>query len=93
MSPDSIQEYATLLRIRQTAARRSAIIAGVLFGASTFAALYSNLSIESDSRTLFLNTILIMIFGLGFVFEWSRFDTIKGILELVDEVAAAKERQ
>jgi hypothetical protein len=84
MSSDYLQQYTTLLRIRQTAARRNVIIAGVIFGACTFVLLMSNLYIEPNNRSLFLNAILIVCFGLGFVFAWSRFDTISGIIEFVD---------
>lgn len=86
MSPKYLQPYVTLLRIRQKAVRRNVIIAGVLFGFVLFANVFSNLLVEPNNRSLFLNGILILGFGLSLVLALSRLDTIRGLIEFVDEL-------
>jgi hypothetical protein len=86
-----LQHYLTLLRIRQSAARRDVVITGAVFAASIVAGLVWNLSAEPNNRSLFLSIVLIVGLGLGFVSAWSRFGLMKEIVGLADELRAAGE--
>ncbi len=84
-----LERYASLLRTRLAAARRNALLAGALFAGAILAALWLNLSTEPDSRSTFLNVTVLVLLGLGCVSTWSRWETIKEIMQLTEELHAA----
>ncbi len=91
-SPDYLQQYLSVLRIRETAARRNAMFASAVFAACLLVALVWSLMVPEDNRSLFLGTGILIVLGLGVASTWSRVDTLKGMAELVDELCAVGER-
>ncbi len=86
---EQLEHYANLLRTRQAAARRNAILVGGLFAVAILAALWLNLTAEPNGRSAFFNLTMLVLFGLGSVSTWSRWETIKEMAELTDELRAA----
>lgn len=57
------------------------------------AALLANLSAEPNSRTVFLYAILVVSFGLSFIFTWSHLKMINSLIELADTLGRARHGQ
>jgi hypothetical protein len=91
-SIEYLQQYLTLLRIRQSAARRNVMLTGAVFAASIVAGMVWNLVVEPNDRSLFLGIAILVVVGQGFASAWSRLDTLKEIVGLADELRAAGER-
>lgn len=84
ISSEHCQQYAVLLRIRQTAARRDAIFAGAIWGVSMLAAFVYNIYSEPNSQGVFLTTAFLIMLGLGFARQLARLEMFDQLLEMVD---------
>jgi sulfite exporter TauE/SafE len=84
ISTEHCQQYAVLLRIRQTAARRTAIILGIIWGAGIVSAFVYNFYSQSNSQSFFLTATLLIMFGLGFALQVARLEMFRQLLEMVD---------
>ena len=80
---EQLLQYSSLLRIRQKAGRRDAIIVGSVFLIAVFATLALGLLDELQGRSVYLVWGLILAFGLGFVQIWVRLEITNASLELV----------
>jgi Zn-dependent protease with chaperone function len=81
---EQLSQYASLLKIRQKARRRDAIIIGSVFLIVVFATIALGLLDELQGRSIYLILGLTLAFGLGFVQTWVRLEIINASLELVD---------
>ena len=84
ISSEHCQQYAVLLRIRQTAARRDSIILGAVWGVGMVTAFVYNFYSEPNSQSVFLTTAMLIAFGLSFAHQLSRLDMFDQLLEMVD---------
>lgn len=84
ISSEHCQQYAVLLRIRQTAARRDSIILGAIWGVAMLAAFVYNFYSEPNSQSVFLATAMLLVFGLGFALQLVRLEMFRHLLEMVD---------
>ena len=84
ISSEHCQQYAVLLRIRQTAARRASIILGIISGLGIVSAFVYNFYGQSNSQSIFLMAALLIMFGLGFALQLARLEMFRQLLEMVD---------
>ncbi len=88
LTTDRLDRYVTLLAIRRSAAKRNALIIGALLLVSVLIGVALNVVTEPNGRSLFLETALTIMLGLGFVAAWSRYEAIEAIVELANELQA-----
>lgn len=87
--PTPLEQYRQLLQIRRRATRRNLILAGIAFLFFVLLSLFLNLRAAFNNRELYFYAVLLIIMGLGYVFEWSRYDILNGL----DELARALHRE
>jgi hypothetical protein len=80
---DSLQHYLALLRIRQRAARRDAIIIRWLFLVSPLASFASGFLGYLTSPGFYIVAIVLIAQGAGYLTAWTRLHTAEALIELV----------
>jgi hypothetical protein len=83
-SSEHYQQYALLLRIRQTAARRDSIFLGAILGVGVVAAFVYNFFRQTNSQSIFLTIAIFALIGLGFVLQLARMEMFRQLLEMID---------
>jgi hypothetical protein len=78
-----LDQYATLLRIRQKARRRDARLSGGVFLLSLLISIGWGLLSQDLGRSAYLLAGLIAAFGLSFLLVWVRLEIINHTLELI----------
>ena len=84
ISSEHCQQYATLLKIRQAAARRDSIILGTIWGIGVVTAFVYNFFSKLNSQSVFLGAVLLILLGFGFVLQLARLEMLRQMLEMVD---------
>ena len=84
ISSEHCQQYAVLLRIRQTAARRASIFLGVIWGLGMVSAFVYNFYSQPNSQSNFLTAGLLIMLGFGFALQLARLEMFRQLLEMVD---------
>lgn len=84
ISSEHCQQYAVLLRIRQTAARRDSIFLGAIWGIGIATAFVYTYYGRSNSHSIFLTMAMLIVFGLGFALQLARLEMFHQLLEMVD---------
>jgi hypothetical protein len=90
MLTDRLDHYVPLLAIRRSAARRDTFIIGALLAASLLVGTALNGITEPSSRSTFLETALTIVLALSFAAAWSRYEAIKAVADLAEELRAPK---
>ncbi len=83
---DQLSQYTTLLRTRQKARRRDALISGGVFLVSVLVTIALGLLSELQGREIYLIMGLVITFGLSFIMIWVRLEIIKSTLEFADYI-------
>lgn len=78
-----LHQYAEILRIRQRARRRDAVITGAVFLGSVLATLALGLLSRLEGREIYLILINLLAFGAGFLVSWVRLEIINNSLALI----------
>jgi hypothetical protein len=89
LTSDHLEGYLGLLRIRQAAWRRDAIITGGLFLVSALVIFASGLLGAIDGRSAYLVLGVFMAMGFGFLSAWVRLEIVKALMELADTLQRA----
>jgi hypothetical protein len=82
-STETLSQYASLLEIRQRAARRDAIITGGIFSIAVLATIALGLLDKLQGRSVYVVLGLLLAFGLGYIQIWVRLEIINASRELV----------
>ena len=84
ISSEQCQQYAALLRIRQTAARRDSIFIGATWGVGLVVAFVYTFYSQPNGPSVFLTIAIFFVLGLGFAFQLARVEMFRQLLEMVD---------
>ena len=84
ISAEHCQQYATLLKIRQAAARRDSIILGAIWGIGVVTAFVYNFYSRLNSQSVFLAAGILIMLGFGFVLQLARAEMFRQLLEMVN---------
>jgi len=92
MASGKLEDYLTLVTIRQTAKRRDTLIAGGVFLISLMATITLGMLDRINMKSFFLVSVMLMGFGFAFLASWIKLEIIKGSIELIDNLLLMSER-
>jgi hypothetical protein len=86
METHGLDDYRTLLTIRQAGRRRDAFITGAVFALAFISALALGMLDRLAGRELYFVAALIAVFGISFLMAWIRLEIVKGSIELINNL-------
>jgi hypothetical protein len=84
--PGPLNDYLTLLKIRQAGRRREAAFLGGLFLVSILATIALGLLDQISGRSVFLTTAILVAIGFGSMAAWVRLEIVSGTIELLNNL-------
>jgi uncharacterized membrane protein YhhN len=79
----NLENYLALLNIRRAARRRDTFVTGAVFLISFVSLIALGMLDRLTGRSLYLVVAIVVVFGIGYLQTWVRFEIIKGSIELV----------
>ncbi len=86
MVTNKLENYLTLLSIRQAGRRRDTIITGGIFLISFVSMIALGLIDKISGRSLYLVSALVVVFGISYLMTWIKLEIIKGMIELIGNI-------
>ena len=86
MITNNLESYRSLLIIRRDAKRRDTLVTGVIFLLSFIALIALGMLGLLTGISSYLVTALVVCFGLGYLTTWVKLETIKGSIEMIDNL-------
>lgn len=86
MVSNKLENYLTLLTIRQAAKRRDTVFIGGIFLISLTSMIALGMLDRLTGRSLYLAAAVVICFGFAFLTTWVRLEIIKGSIELIDNL-------
>jgi len=83
---ERIQNYLSILEIRQKSRRWTVTILGGTFIVSTLAILAVGLVTGLDDRSVYLTAGVDIVFGLSFLMAWVRLEIVRNSIELLNNL-------
>ena len=83
---ERIQNYLSILEIRQKSRRWTVTILGGTFIISTLAILAVGLVMGLDDRSVYLTAGVDIVFGLSFLMAWVRLEIVRNSIELLNNL-------
>lgn len=84
-----LEDYETLLAIRQTGRRRVARLAGGVFLVSALVWVANGLVTGLSGRSMYLGAMFVGTFGVSYLTAWAKHEITKESIELVDTLKRA----
>ncbi len=84
MATSRLADYLALLTIRQAVGRRDATILGGVFAIFFIATITLGMLDQISGRSLVLVTGLVVIFGIGYLASWVKFQIINSSIEFIN---------
>lgn len=81
-----VDQYAALVAIRRSAARRNAIIMALCLGASFLIGIVLDAALPSNERAAWLGIALSIVLALAFAAMWSRYEALDAVIGLAEEL-------
>ena len=83
---DRIQNYLSLLEIRQKSKRWNVIFLGGIFFVSILSTLALGLIIGLGGRSVYLITGVDIVLGLSFMMTWVRLEIVRSTIDLLNNL-------
>lgn len=91
MTSSELENYLALLNIRRTAGRRDTGIMGGVFFVSLAAMVVFGLLDQLSGRSVYITAALTVVFGIGYLTTWTKLESTKGLIELVQYLHRAQQ--
>ncbi len=91
MTKNRLDNYLSLLTIRQATGRRDTTILGGTFAVLFTLTIALGLLDQLSGRSLYLVTALVVILGLAYLMTWVKFQIINGSIDLIDSLQVIEE--
>lgn len=83
---ERIQNYLSILEIRQKSRRWNVIFVGGIFVVSILSTLALGLVTGLNGRSVYLITGVDIVLGLGFIMAWVRLEIVRSSIELLNNL-------
>lgn len=87
VSSDQFAGYLTLLKIRQSAYRRTMWITGALFVMTFILTVGLGLITVWSERSIYIMAVFIILSLIGYLMAWARLEILKGNIELMNNLS------